>query len=330
MRLEYKIRYFPFCPGIPWNCENGKYVMPEMDTDTWLSAIQDRDVVVVAHGGLLESFYSLSICEAINIIKPGKRVFWSGNEQFHDLISMQGLANIFEFELKKEKVEKYPVPLFFDRDNRVYFNCLNNYIIRKSCLKNSRKYSQKSNKNIILKQICDNLLVEWDIRYLPKFRSANDTDVIKWKKQENLHLNQSYIAFFPEGVSDISCLGWSMQKIKEFLVLMKQLDISVILFSNNHDKYYSSDGLFYKAPLNNINLLINLLLDSRVVISESVDYILLAFALAPKATIMSRQPVQKQYDLYRNAEFIQAENIISIGESGGISPMEIFRELGEA
>ena len=69
MKSKYSTKYFPFSPGIPWKIKNNKYVVPEITTDTWKDTLKDRDIVILSHGGLLESFFSLYFVAAINKIE---------------------------------------------------------------------------------------------------------------------------------------------------------------------------------------------------------------------------------------------------------------------
>ena len=75
-------KYFPFAPGIPWYVKNGKYIKPKVSGSILQHHLKDKDIVVVAFGGLLESFFSLSILETINFNWPGHNLYWCGYSQY--------------------------------------------------------------------------------------------------------------------------------------------------------------------------------------------------------------------------------------------------------
>ena len=79
-QVKCTTKYFPFSSGIPWQIKNGRYVQPEVSAAILQSKLRDKDIVVAAFGGLLESFYSLSILEAINYMMPGHSLFWCCTE----------------------------------------------------------------------------------------------------------------------------------------------------------------------------------------------------------------------------------------------------------
>src|SRR5690554_1839294 len=124
--MKFSVRYFPFTPGIPWSIKNGRYIIPKINRIAWDKAVDGRDFNVVAYGGLFESFFSLSIIEALHFIHPEKKIYWSGHNQFNYLCSSQGIAKINKFD--ETLIKKYPCPIFLDKEKFVYFNCLNNYI----------------------------------------------------------------------------------------------------------------------------------------------------------------------------------------------------------
>ena len=53
----FSTKYFPFAPGIPWQVKNGRYIRPEVSGAVLRSVLKDKDIVVSAFGGLLESFF---------------------------------------------------------------------------------------------------------------------------------------------------------------------------------------------------------------------------------------------------------------------------------
>src|SRR5512138_812183 len=91
---RYKPKYFPFSAGIPWKVERGKYIIPEIDSVTWHKVIGDRDIVITAFGGIFESFFSLSVAEAINAFDSSHKLYWLGNPSYEFFVRAQGLCKI--------------------------------------------------------------------------------------------------------------------------------------------------------------------------------------------------------------------------------------------
>lgn len=89
---KYKPKFFPFSAGIPWKVERGKYIVPEIDSETWHKVLDSRDITIVAFGGLFESFFSLVAAEALVSFDSGHRIYWLGNQEYNIFARSQNLC----------------------------------------------------------------------------------------------------------------------------------------------------------------------------------------------------------------------------------------------
>ena len=126
MKSSPKIKYLPFSPGIPWEVKGG-IIAPKIDYDLLSEIIDKKKITIIAHGGALESFYSLAIIEMLNYNFPNSSLRWSGENCFFELVKLQGIVSDQADSSLKDLVKKYPAPIFLDKKRNVYFNSLNNY-----------------------------------------------------------------------------------------------------------------------------------------------------------------------------------------------------------
>src|SRR5690554_6700310 len=92
---SFSIKNFPWAPGLSWKIKNGKYVVPELPFELFSKSLKNKDVVVCSFGGLVESFYSLSILELLNNNLIGNKLYWAGNSEYQNLLKLNGLAKYF-------------------------------------------------------------------------------------------------------------------------------------------------------------------------------------------------------------------------------------------
>lgn len=311
MKSKTKVKFFPFSPGIPWTMKSG-HVVPKIDMEIWNSCIQDKSVVVTAFGGWIESFMSLSYFEVLRNMNFNGDVYWIGDSRFEKMVLLQGIAKISSIDLRKGMLEKFPVPLFFDKKNNAYFNCLNNYRITKTWY---GKYPTE-NKEIILRQIFSNSLVEWKEEYVPKLRKINSEEYQNWA-QSNRFRGGKYIVIFPDGEG---CLGWSLMQLKEFVAIMRGRGISIVICSNNLQFYYGMD--VYRT-LPEVSIVMNLIKNAWMILSEQIDFLLISLAIS-KAMIFSKI-ITGVYDLFESANFLGSTNIISCNKV--LKPIDVFGAL---
>jgi len=314
MKSRYTRKIFPFAPGIAWNVQNGKFIVPEIDQETWNEALDGRDAVVLAHSGLLESFFSLSIVEALAHVETSKRLFWAGNEHFQSLVSSHGRA---QFLKMPDVCSRYPVPLFMDK-RRAYFNCLNNYRFEKSYYGTHMRHDSTP----VCKQLFRNSLLSWDTRYVPKLTTGG-VGFDAWKKMARFHDNKKHILIIPgrTGCSrhPTNCLGWGSRELREFTAMLHRFDMEVVLCTGSRTTVY--DAPYVQAP-RTLGIILSLIPRASMVLADDIDFLFIALAMSKAAIVAPQKCSENEFDLYKNAEFLEAENVIFTTETP--TPAEIY------
>lgn len=289
LRINYKS--FPFAPGILWNIKNGKYILPYLELNKINSFIKDNPIKIVCYGGLIESFFSLSILEAYNFYYKND-LYWIGNPDFKDLISWQGLAK-FDNSFPKEKIYQFPTPLFKDLSGNIYCNSLLNY-------RNIKTYygiKIKHNASACFNQIFNNsLFQEWDNKYIPCFRAKN-----KINKIGNL------VVIFPDASNfcnqEINCLKLSKQELKSLNNILTQYGYKCIFLTDNIDY----NGMH--AEKLNLDNIFTYLQQASFVLSNQVDFLLLSLLIS-KAKVIYNFPLKNR----KVREFILDKNFFFLNK----------------
>jgi len=298
-------KFLPFAPGIPWKMKNG-YILPKIDQEIWDIALARKEFVVLAYGGPLEVFASFAIAEALRKTEPSRAVFWAGNEAFKNLSPVR-VADVPDLGAK------YPVPLFLDKENGAYFNCLNNYLERKTYL---NQYPKK-NKRLAFEQIFNNSFLSWSVQYIPTISDTNKYE--EWKKLVGFQDNRRFVLILPEKKysQHHGYLNWNVNQVREAGALLRKFNLPVVVCTDNEGLYY--DTSIIHAPMD-IDIIIPLLKKSWLLLSDDIDYLIIGLMMS-RAHIVS-PPVRGIFDLYRHANLFMAENIISTTHE--LNPLEIY------
>ncbi|MCK9567799.1 hypothetical protein M0R72_02465 [Candidatus Pacearchaeota archaeon] len=310
-KRKYKARYFPFSPGIPWKIERGKYVIPEIDFETWHKILDGRNIIITAFGGLLESFLSLSAVEAILSIDSAHKVYWLGNQEYSFLVRLQGLCKISLINLTKETLKQYPVPLFLDGKGNAYLNVLNNYMQRTSYW---GKYPEEVTAPVV-EQISRNIMIPWE-SYAPKLRNLGTEFIDELQKTGRIRQISKIISIILNETNK-DLLKWSLQNFKEFSQLASHKGWKVIVFTNNTNLFHGSNIL---AVEYNPRHILQVIKKSWVIMSNDINWSLMALMIS-EAKLISK-PIDNQYSLFKNAEFLGANNDIFTDRN--LYPIDVF------
>src|SRR5690606_19746930 len=200
----------------------------------------------------------------------------------------------------------YPAPIFMDKQNNAYFNVLNNYLETKSYRSKWPYY----NKDICLKQLYKNCMLEWNCN-IPKLRNINNENYKQWKKKNNFYDNKKYILIFPDefkSFHDEDWLGWDDRQLRELAEMVRHLGITVVSCAKKRiDPYYRA-GEIVRAPLD-LDIITNLILNSFGVLSKDIDFLIMSMMISDSTIIMSKD-IGGIYDLYDHADFLQSKNMI--------------------
>ena len=311
-------QYFAFSPGIPWKLNNLKQIVPKMNGALWEQCTEGKQRVVLANGGLIETFFSTSLIEALARLDPTRPVFWAGNPIFKDVIQMNGMAKVIDAPLDLR--DKYPIPLFFDKENFAYFNCMNNYLIKRSVFPGM--IDPEKHRELIFKQMFNNLMIKWKPEYLPKLNIIDNSAFEEWCKKVGLFAGQKFILIIPEknpgwSMHKRDMLYWKPQRVREFVAIMQKFKIPIVICTNNDAQYINTKAI--RAPFN-LKILIPLVKHCSTILSSDVDFLFLALRIS-KANIFSVK-TGMGLNLYRHAELFGSENVINVIK--GLSPTDVY------
>ena len=309
---KYKPKFFPFSAGIPWKIERGKYIIPEIDAETWHKVTDGKEIIITAFGGLFESMFSLCAAEAMASFAGAHNLFWLGNPEFSCLSNFQGLCKQCNITLTPEILKQYPVPLFFDLDGRVYFNVLNNYLIRSSYW---GKYPEVMDMPVT-EQIFRNVMIPWR-DYFPILRNLGTEFFDELINIGRISKNTKIVLIIlSETKTDT--LDWSVQNIREFSQLASHKGLKTIVFTNYPNVFWGSNILVYKYDVRKI---LQVLEKSWMVLSNDTSWKLVSL-LGSKAKIISRH-IKGAFDLFKNAEVLGVSNDI-FTDRDWVSPLDAF------
>lgn len=299
------IRYFPFCPGIPWQTSRNK-VYPRLSLNYWQQAIANRNPTVLSGDGLLQSYFSLAALEQLNTYFPLKDLYWSGSEKFEVLAKLNGLAKT---KPNLKLTDKFPTPIFFDKKDGVYIS--SNFKVEKI--------------PAYLGQVVNNSILEWTPDYLPKFRTWKnvDSELQTWMKINRIDPKSSFVCIFPERnftTFEKSHLRWDEARIRSLAGMLRPHGVSLIVLTNSSQRYQGSQ--VYCLP-NRIDYGLYLIRYARAVLSESMDWMLLGGILS-NALLVSR--IQRGYGgLARNLKEFDCPN--DIYEQDTLHPLDVYQAI---
>lgn len=310
---RYKPKFFPFSAGIPWKIDRGKYIVPEIDSETWHKVLDNRQITITAFGGLLESFFSLAAAEALVSFDPGHRLFWLGNPEYNFFVRVQNLCKLSDLDLKPEMLGNYPTPIFFDAHENAYLNVLNNYLVRTSYW---GKYPEPVNTPV-LEQIFQNVMVPWRPSYVPKFRKLGSEFFDELCRTRRIRQRTKIVCIVLNPVQD-DLLGWNMHNLKEFTQLASHKGLKIVVFTHNVNMFYGTKILAHEYDLRKI---LQVMMNSWMVLSSDVQWLLIALIITD-ARVIAKQ-MDGPFDLFKNAEVLGAQNDI-FTDRECMSPIDAF------
>jgi len=313
--MSNKIVSFPWSPGIPWQLDYKSCVSPKLPFDLFETVLEKKELVVGVYGGLFESFYSLCLFEVLNK-NLRNTLKWCGYPEYYGLLEAQGLAVPFLEKVTPYDMKRFPTPIFFDKNERAYFNCLNNYLIKTPY--HSTFFSKGfKNPKPVIQQIVEKVTIPWDRSCLPKFRFEETfgdfTDLFKMR---NISLKKKTILLMPDStelsIHKESNIDWNKHQVKSFIVMATQANYQVILLTNNSEAYW---GTLAKVIPFSINMFFSLIEHVKFLIAKEVDYSLIALSYDVNIISNERKWFMKNEDdprlnLERNVKFLKSSSVI--------------------
>lgn len=300
-KTKEKIIFHPFSVGIPW-VYKGSVIQPKIKDHIWDSVVlSKKDFITVSFGGLLESLLSLVCIESLSRNIKNHKLFWLGHEKYNYLIEQQKIAEISQIALKPNILTQYPSPLFFDADDNVYFNLLNNY----------RKLKKHTNDRPVFKQVIDN-----------SFFSYSEINL----RKSNIKEKRRQILIIPEDNNfsvhkDERCLKWSAQNVRELAAMLYGKNYEIIVATQNPHLFQTSRIKTINATLEDI---IPIVKSCSMILSYEIDWLFSALLLNRKVSIVGLKPKSSCFDFFKNADFINSKNKLYIND-GAIYPIDVFQ-----
>lgn len=314
-------QYFPWLPNIPLSTSSG-HIKRELDSDSWNRLLEDRDPVITCFGGLFENYLSLSFTEALNRFYPSKQLYINIDQKFNKLIELNNTAKPIQL-ISVELIKNYPFPLFFNDEDNVFFNCIYNYLYSINLTQTLKPYR---NKSPIAKQLFRNSFLPWDINYIPKFRNLIElSEFTKWKESKKFNIDKPYVLIFPDktdlSIHSYSGLGWSIAQVKSFVSMCAGSGINSVIITKNTGRYTGINSLVIEP---NIEQILCLIEKCGYILSEEIDFLLIALTHSKNATVIGRLN-KKEYSLKYNQKFLQTDK--KIIEMKNLQPLEVYKEI---
>lgn len=305
-RVE-RIVFHPFSSGIPW-LYKGAIIQPKIKSHIWDSVVlPKKDFTTVSFGGLLESLLSLICIESLSNNISNHDLYWLGFEKYNNLIEMQNLASVSKITLTNKILKQYPAPLFFDANNNVYFNLLNNY---KTIDIPDKKYTQP-NKNPIIQQVVNNSFFPYskiNLRKLNTKETRRQILIIPEDNDFSIHKEEKG-------------LEWSAQNVRELAAMLYGKNYEIIVATSNPHLFQTARIKTINATLKDI---IPILKSCSMVLSREIDWLFAALLLNHKASIVGLTAKNVCFDIFKNADFINATNPLHINKNA-IYPIDVFQ-----
>ncbi len=263
----------PYCPGIPWNINDHGVIVRKLNGDP--NTLLSKNLNIVCHGGLLESFFSTFAIEYLHLKHPSKKILWHGNEEFKSLILNQGIA-FHSNEITKEISDSYPIHFFKDKENNTYFNFLDNYLeyhtyLGKKVKKNKLNFIDTLNKNFML----DNLL-SFKVQNRLK---AKDIEFESWRKLNKSILNKPYVLVLPDRLTTslhhLDFINFSSMELRALASVLNSKGIQMIVMTDNQSRYYGN----FKFIKYSFDRFLNLAENAKVVLSRQPDFALISLIM---------------------------------------------------
>jgi len=263
----------PYCPGIPWDINDQDMIVKKLKGE--FRSLTTKNINVVCHGGLLESFFSTFCIEYFKLKYPEKNIFWHGREEFKEIIKLQGAAN-YSSEITKEISGSYPIHFFKDKENNAYFNLLDNYFeyhtyLGKKIKKNKNNFIDIFNKNFMLDKL---------LNYPFVLRNQDrDIEFEAWCKLNKYVINKPYILILPDRLTHslhkLDFINFSMMELRALSSVLALQGIQTIIMSDDPSKYYGN----FKFIKYSFTRFLSLARNAKIVLSRQPDYSIISLLL---------------------------------------------------
>lgn len=311
------VKFFPFSPGIPWKIKNGKYVIPEVPSNHLSNLIDNKSLYVLNFGKAIESLFSLFFLETLKTLKPKQDIYWVGSKNFKSLVKSQGLSYYSEI-VDESVLKRFTTPIFFDKEDRVYFNSLYNYLKVYSYYLFFGYNDEKSGSN----QILNNLCYSSDFWEKPKIRNIEVSEELRFHlNSAKIDLSLPFVLIMPDETEDSwhqqSCLNWSPRDINSLAAMLCSQQIQTVVLTPRVGKYFGGQA---KCIPYNFDFALTFLSKARAILSKDLDFLYIARVLF--SNVSFSLPISGPWAWRKNKKVINTENVIYVEKD--LSPHFVF------
>lgn len=293
-------KIFPFAPGLVWKVNNN--IVYPVENKNIFNYISNKKIIIASFGGLLETFFSIYFKNVFE--NYSDNIYFSFNNEFNDFYR---IFNLNKFDFDKKYLKKFPLPIFFSKNDYVIINPIYNYI---KMFDLNGDFVRKL-KYPCFKQIFKNSLTKWDNEYKLNFNfDKNKINIINF--------TSPYFIIFPDG----NGLGikWTPADIRQFAEFLYIKNIKLIVCSNEVYKYYGKN-IFTIKP--DYDLIFYLIKNARGILSSEVDYIFVSLLIS-EAIIFSNR-LYDEYSLFENLRFLKMKK--KYFQKENIKPLDCYEYM---
>jgi len=200
-----EVRFYKFCPGIPWKVKN-KVLVPSVNRDIWKELIITKPTTAICPGYFFEALFVPLFQKVLN--QYGVKIQrWIIPSYYTDLLKLFNIKNetiderkdfFKEFVRVYRTIHLFPSPIFMDRENNLYFNMLHNYGVTR-CV--NGKYLDRNYDNCwkqILKNTCS---YPYEMAYPFFDHELLKIQLKKFFEQKNIDIDKPYVILDNSNIS---------------------------------------------------------------------------------------------------------------------------------
>lgn len=315
--LSETVKFFPFSPGIPWKLKNGKYVKPEVPSNHLSNLIDGKSLVVLSFGKAIEALFSLFFVETLKTLKPKQNIHWVGSKNFSSLAKSQDLSYYSEV-VDESVLKRFTTPVFFDKENRAYFNSLYNYLKVYSYYLDFGYNNEKSGSGQILNNLCYSSKF-WE---KPKIRNIEVSEELRFHLNSvKIDLSLPFVLIMPDETKDSwhhqSCLNWSPRDINSLAAMLYSQQIQTVVLTPKVGKYFGGQA---KCVPYSFDFALTFLSKASAVLSKDLDFLYMARVLF--SNVSFSLPISGPWSWKKNQRVVREENVIYVEKD--LSPHFVF------
>lgn len=313
----YIYKKYRFTRNIVWyykRCGGYTKLDPSLSYDYWEECVAKNKFNVICPGYFLETLLCIFLKRMLSIkgIKINKWIipkFYDSMLNFFKIKSSCKEINLFkEFTRLHSLLKDYPTPLFFDRDENIYFNMLYDY----GTIKNNSKYIR--NTDPFWKQFFDNLGFDYTIIY-PSIDIDRLKQIVATNFNHNgFNANKGFVVIDSSNLSYKTADNrmsknriFAQEEIRDIASYLRRFDLQCVVMSDNKTLFQYSGAFIINSWINLDPLAFMSLLRTAKSVISSDQNLYLSAAILGNNNIISIDNPPKGFSLDDIGEFTLCE-----------------------